>query len=157
MTEKNLYNIHDGVAGRDGGPYLDQVEAREAERRRAAVEGREPDYDHLPATAGQPLVTADQLLRLQGTSNIPSQELNRVQAAALDQYAETDTFPIEPHSVRDTTADEDHLEEAESEGAHPAVPSNPTIASVDPENEEVEGQSSTDDSNFPLDTPSDAS
>lgn len=133
MVEKNLYNALDGVAGRDGGPYLDQVEARKAETERARIEGREPDYDNMPATAGQPLVTAEQLLRLQGTSNIPSQENNNVQAEALDKFAKDDVFPIEPHSVRESTTDEDNAVEAEAVGNHPQVPANPTVTSENPD------------------------
>jgi hypothetical protein len=53
----DFYAVHDGLYGRDGGPYLDLVERTNAERQRAAREGRKPDYDNLPATAGTPLVT----------------------------------------------------------------------------------------------------
>lgn len=63
MTEPR-FNVHDGPNGRDGGPYLDQIEMREAEIRRAAAEGREPDFDNMIGTAGVPLVTADQLVKL---------------------------------------------------------------------------------------------
>jgi hypothetical protein len=132
MVEKNLYNALDGVAGRDGGPYLDQVEARKAEEVRARIEGRQPDYTNPPATAGQPLVTAEQLLRLQGTSNIPSQENNNVQAEALDKFAKDDIFPINPHSVRESTNDEDIAVEAEAVENRPQVPANPTAASENP-------------------------
>lgn len=57
-----LFNPNDGITGRDGGPYLDEVEAVEAEKRRAKVEGREPDLDNPPASAGIALSTAAQML-----------------------------------------------------------------------------------------------
>lgn len=68
-----LFNPNDNVTGRDGGPYLDEVEARTAEARRAVVEDREPDYDNPPATAGLPLLPAGQMLGIVGVNNLPSQ------------------------------------------------------------------------------------
>lgn len=133
MADVNLYNPYDGVAGRDGGPYLDQVEAIEAEKIRAQIEGREPDLDNPPATAGQPLVTADQLLALNGTSNVPSQENSRVQAAALDKFATDEVFPVSVHSLRESTPDEDADADAEKPGAHVNNPANPTVTSSNPD------------------------
>lgn len=131
--EKNLYNVLDGVAGRDGGPYLDQVEAREAEIRRAAIEGREPDLENPPATAGQPLVTSEQLIAHSGANNVPSQENNNVQAQALDKFASDSVFPIEPHSTREVTNDEVVNEDAEAVGNHDKVPANPTVKTENPD------------------------
>ena len=68
-----LFNPNDGVTGRDGGPYLDQVEAALAEERRAAVEGRKPDLENPPAHAGIPLNTAGQQAFTVGVNNNPSQ------------------------------------------------------------------------------------
>lgn len=59
---QRLYNANDGVTGRDGGPYLDEVEVRAAEERRAKIEGRKPDFDNPPATAGIQLNTAAQMV-----------------------------------------------------------------------------------------------
>lgn len=56
-----FYNQHEGLEGRMAGIYLDQVERNIAEDRRAAAEGREPDYEHAASGAGTPLVTPDQL------------------------------------------------------------------------------------------------
>lgn len=78
-----LFNPNKGVTGRDGGPYLDEVEAREAEKRRAYVEGREPDLKNPPATAGIPLVTGPQLLHALNLNNNPSQEAHN-STASLD-------------------------------------------------------------------------
>lgn len=69
----DLFNPNDNVTGRDGGPYLDEVEARNAEARRAVVEDREPDFDNPPATAGIPLVTAGRMAHTVGVNNLPSQ------------------------------------------------------------------------------------
>jgi len=41
------------MAARDGGPYLDEVELCIAETRRAAIEGREPDYEQFELSPGQ--------------------------------------------------------------------------------------------------------
>lgn len=68
-----LYNANDGLTGRDGGPYIDQVEARHAEDQRALVEGRDPDYDTMPLGPGVVYVTAAQLLASESVNNLPSQ------------------------------------------------------------------------------------
>lgn len=73
-NERALYNANDGLTGRDGGPYLDLEEDRLAEERRARVEGRKPDLDNPPASAGTVLVTAGQLLANAGVNNVPSQD-----------------------------------------------------------------------------------
>jgi hypothetical protein len=59
-----VFNPNDANGVRDGGPYLDQVELVQAETRRAAVEGREPNYDNLQPTAGVPAVTEAQLANI---------------------------------------------------------------------------------------------
>ena len=69
----DLFNPNDNVTGRDGGPYLDEVEARNAEARRAVVEKREPDFDNPPATAGIPLLTGGRIAHVNGVNNLPSQ------------------------------------------------------------------------------------
>lgn len=65
-----LFNPNDRFGARDGGPYADQVELIAAETRRAAVEGRKPDYDNLLPTAGVPVVTEAQLNTLNGVGGI---------------------------------------------------------------------------------------
>ena len=57
----NLYDANKGKTPRTGGPYLDEVQAEEAERRRARVENREPDLDNPPPYVGTRLVTASEL------------------------------------------------------------------------------------------------
>lgn len=89
-----LYNANDGVTGRDGGPYLDEIEAREAEKRRAIVEGREPDLDNPPATAGIQLNTAAQMIYGPGPVLHPSQEHMQYNHAAVGFQAAADNDEI---------------------------------------------------------------
>ena len=69
--EVGFYNVHDGIKGRDGGPYLDHIERQAAEVARARIEGREPadPWGVLPATAGSPLLVASQIIDNSWTSN----------------------------------------------------------------------------------------
>lgn len=69
-----FYNVNDGLTGRDGGPYMDQVDAEQAEIVRAKIEGRSPNLKNPPAIAGQVLVTEAQLLASGG--NIPASKQN---------------------------------------------------------------------------------
>ncbi len=59
-----VYNIHDGLKGRNGGPFLDEVQREEAEKRAARIEGRKPNLDEPEASsASDELVTAAVLLK----------------------------------------------------------------------------------------------
>jgi hypothetical protein len=89
-----LYNPHDGLTGRDGGPYLDQVEREAAEIRRAKIENREPDLENPPAVAGTPLVTGAQLAAIANPASNPSQQGNDVLAQAVDNIATNDDFAV---------------------------------------------------------------
>ena len=72
---QSLYNPNDGITGRDGGPYLDEVQAHEAEKARAIVEGRKPDLENPPATAGIQLRSAAQILTgLNTVNSVPSKQ-----------------------------------------------------------------------------------
>lgn len=92
-----MYNPHEGLTGRDGGPYLDQVENDLAEDRRAFVEGREPDYEAAKKnpSAGTPLVTGSQLLQMANPASNPSQQGNDVLAQAVDVLSVDDNFKVE--------------------------------------------------------------
>jgi hypothetical protein len=59
--KEHVFNPNTGLGVRVGGPYLDDIELREAEKRRAAIEHREPDYDNMAGCAGVPLYTAGQM------------------------------------------------------------------------------------------------
>jgi hypothetical protein len=126
---QDLYNVNDHLVGRDGGPYLDEEEARLAEIRRAKVEGREPNLDNPPASAGIQLVTAAQALasRTLDINSIPSQEGNLHTSAEevfktsvksdktlLNVRAQRDLDALEaeevPESKTDTAVSKDKLE-----------------------------------------------
>jgi hypothetical protein len=62
LEKVKFYIAQEGLATRDGGPYLDQVERESAEVWRAKVEEREPDFENASATAGTPLVTFNKLI-----------------------------------------------------------------------------------------------
>lgn len=103
MDTRPVFNQHDGLTGRDGGPYLDQVEAYNAEVQRAQVEGREPDFDNLGSTAGTPLVPAVVLKHGHNVNSIPSQ--GNVDATLL--------------AVDAAVNDEDNLLQPKGEGVFP--------------------------------------
>lgn len=65
----DLYNANHGKTPRSGGPYLDDVEQEQAEIRRAKMEGREPDLDNPPATAGTVLVPKSALVERDADKN----------------------------------------------------------------------------------------
>lgn len=115
-----LYNANDGVTGRDGGPYLDEVEAREAEKRRAIVEKREPDLDNPPATAGIQLNTAAQMIYGAGPVLHPSQEHMQYNHAAVGFQAAADNDEIlltQRSEIPDAaTEDREPLTEEEKSG-----------------------------------------
>lgn len=103
MTQP-LFNPNDSLTGRDGGPYLDLEEARVAEIRRAAVENREPS-DTFTATAGIPLVTAQELAVTATINNVPSQELSGGPVDTMVQGAVDDKdVLLQPSGERDLEA-----------------------------------------------------
>lgn len=61
LGKEYLYNPNAGLSPRVGGPYLDNLEMEEAEKRRAVFENREPNYDNMAGSAGVTLQTAGQL------------------------------------------------------------------------------------------------
>lgn len=61
-TRVDLYNANHGKSPRTGGPYLDDIQAEDAERRRAKIEDREPDLDNPPADVGTVLVPKSALV-----------------------------------------------------------------------------------------------
>lgn len=88
-----LYNPNDGLHGRDGGPYLDQVQREQAEVVIARREGREPDFENLPLTPGTPLVTADYLLDISNSVRIAG-DRDKSRAITVDPVAVVET-PVE--------------------------------------------------------------
>lgn len=131
MGEKNLYNPHEGLTGRDGGPYLDDEERRLAEIVRASKEGRKPDFDHMPATAGTPLITAAELVATANPASNPSQMNADPYAYAVDSLAKDESFPVNAFATRVETDDEKAAKKAEKENDVHSNPANATVVSVD--------------------------
>ena len=133
MSEQvNVYDPHNGLTGRDGGPYLDQEERRLAEIVRASKEDREPDFENAPATAGTPLVDAGTLVTIANPASNPSQ-MNTVDGMtnAVNLLAENEDFPVNPHSQREMTeAEKEARRMAESNDPHDN-PASPTVISED--------------------------
>lgn len=132
----NLYNPHDGLTGRDGGPYLDQEERRLAEIVRAAKEDREPDFKHAPATAGTPLVTAAVLVATANPASNPSQENADPFGLAINALADDEDFPVDAFSSREKGKDEVEQEKAAKEASLHNNPANATIVSHDEDDKE---------------------
>ena len=107
----DLYNINDGVHGRDGGPYLDVEQAKAEEVRRAAIEGREPDFTNL-VSVGAPLVTADQLIQQHNNTRISRQD--------QEKFTGEITAPVVATVVVATV--EDAPEVVEDEEVEPSEP-----------------------------------
>lgn len=99
MAEKdlNLYDVNNGVRGRDGGPYLDDEQKMRAETVRAKVEGREPDYDNPGATAGTQLRIAE--LVPDNVYANPSMQGAPGPQAILDMHADDKNFLANPVAV----------------------------------------------------------
>lgn len=111
MTQP-LFNPNDSLTGRDGGPYLDEEEARVAEERRAVIEKREPE-EKPAATAGIPLVTASELAVTATINNIPSQGVSSGPLDLMVQGAVDDKdVLLEARGERDLDA----LQATEDEG-----------------------------------------
>lgn len=125
--ETRLYNPHDNLTGRDGGPYLDIVERERAEILRAKVEDREPDYDNPPAVAGTPLVTGPQLAFMANPSANPSQSMRDPAAMAVDAMAQNDDFPV-------TSVQTVEMPDLSAPPAYNAA--DPTVRSVDEDSDE---------------------
>lgn len=119
----DLYNPNDGVTGRDGGPYLDQLQLEEAERRRAEIEGREPNFERPGSIAGVTLVDAQRLVETANNLALPSQAAHRDQVLgeALGRLAddavgaspvsfEPDSEPVTSDEPLDPAGDTFNLE-----------------------------------------------
>lgn len=72
MTEPK-FSMQDGLRGRDGGPYLDDLERRNEENIRAYRENREPDYERVNADHGSMVpghLLVDNIYSNPGSSNV---------------------------------------------------------------------------------------
>lgn len=129
MGDVSLYNVNDGLTGRDGGPYLDEEMDRNAETVRARIEGREPDYDNPGSTAGTVLVTAGTLLANNGVNNLPSTD-NSAEAkdSAVKAIADSKDNNL---NVRATVSAEDYASVDPDNLPDPSTSTNPSLVSKD--------------------------
>jgi hypothetical protein len=120
---QNLYNVNDGVYGRDGGPYLDQVEGRQQEERRAALEGREPDYDAHSVSPYVPLVTGDQLIANYNPTTLAGDDQKKFDGEITAPVIATVEVPTEDELEGDD--DENAESDAPVENDEPATDDEP--------------------------------
>lgn len=108
FRDRAFFNAQDGVTGRDGGPYLDQVERVNAEKRRAFLEGRDAESDAdllneaLPAAVGTDLRVAALVPDNRLTSNPSMRNQPGLEQAITDEtFTENQTLadPIAVLSV----------------------------------------------------------
>lgn len=111
-----LFNPNDGLHGRQGGPFLDQVQQRQQEETRAIREGREPDYDNMQPAVGMELRTEEQLLQEAIHSATPP-ELVNFKGVTAEPVIEIPDEVNEPDDDGDYVADDetDDLSEDNSE------------------------------------------
>lgn len=152
-VDRGFYNPHDGIKGRDGGPYLDFVEREAAEKIRAQREDREPVSDgSTPAVAGTPLVTAAQLIDNSTTSNVSRANAPGFERALSDETFGANDFLADPVSVLPvsdgTEAPDDDVSPAD-DGAPSGTPG-PADSELSPEDAELAGAdtASEDPDNF---------
>ena len=135
-----LFNPNDGLTGRNGGPYLDEVQAQQDEVRRAKVEGREPDLEKPGANAGIQLSTAAQMLASLSVTNAPSMEnarseaLAKAYADAYDQDALKATITDEVPDTSDQPTIQDLGDDVE---LNPTDPNAPADAKSDAKDESL--------------------
>jgi hypothetical protein len=110
----NLYNPNDGRNGRGqriNGPYLDELQLRDAEDKRAVVEGREPNYDNMAGCASVTLVTAEQLPLhpvVASKFNEPERQLsvNENLVVGTTVVAIPQEIPVAPEEVKSERTDD---------------------------------------------------
>lgn len=124
MVDKQaLYNANDGLTGRSGGPYLDQKEMEDAEVLRAKAEGRKPDLDNPPASAGVLLVTGSWLLANHGVNNLPSESTAGVNGeVAVKALADDKNTNLKVHSFRAVREDGTDVKTGKSDTPKPTPP-----------------------------------
>lgn len=113
-----LFNPNEGLFGRQGGPFLDDVERKEAETVRAYREGREPNYENMQPSVGDQLRTEEQILQ---------EQINGVNPPTLDELKDFKgvTAPViveVPDEVNEPDEDGDYVDdEDEDEVPNPDV------------------------------------
>lgn len=97
-----FFNANEGLHGRQGGPFLDDVQRRQQEEVRAVREGREPDYENMQPAVGDPLVTEEQLLQ-QSIQSAEPYELTNFEGVTAAPLVEVDI----PEETEDEEVNED--------------------------------------------------
>ena len=92
--------------GRDGGPYADEVDARQREVNRARAEGREPDLDNPPPFVGNQIRTSrtveDNVFSNPSMANAPGPIEQREGASVVDEAhyrVDPGTLPVDTRTV----------------------------------------------------------
>lgn len=88
-----LFNPNEGLFGRQGGPFLDDVNRKRQEDIRAYREGREPDYENMQPGVGDQLRTEEQLLQEQinGVNPPTLEELKDFKGVTAKPVVDTDS------------------------------------------------------------------
>lgn len=115
----DLYNINDGLFGRDGGPYLDQEQQRAQEVVNARREGRQPEFDNLPLTSGIVPVRLGELAQSHAMFRIAGQEALEGESVLAEPVTKTQNFKDEGAEARTVAAAEQEKEEREVRADEP--------------------------------------
>jgi hypothetical protein len=116
VEDLTLHNPNDGLYGRTGGPYLDEVEAQAAEINRARVEGRKPDLANPGAYAGIPLQTKRQQIVGYNPTTLAGDEAREGEDFAAPVY---DKIPGEVVKSLNTPRDTEGRETTDDENRTP--------------------------------------
>lgn len=142
-VSRDLFNVNDGLTGRDGGPYLDEVEQREGEKKRAAVEKRQPDLENPGPVAGTVLVTGQRLLQQDVVANIPSQDDKDVLGVMISKHVSGEDFvPNSQGTVPDQEEIDKVLKDAQDNPVESELASDSRAVPV-PVNDESESPNQT--------------
>lgn len=107
MATEDLYNVNDGIHGRDGGPYLDQEEAKVWEIQQAKREGVEPDLENPRPYPGEVLVNRHQLV--QSFVNTRTAGDDTKDDSIIDAPVRVANVPVpEPETAEDKDIDTDN-------------------------------------------------
>lgn len=121
-----LFNPNEGLHGRQGGPFLDNVQRRQAEETRAIREGREPDYENMQPYVGDQLRTEEQLLQEAIHSATPPEltKFEGITAAPVLEVADEDmaSDPEDPAVKEQEENEETHKGDDPNDPRDPAAP-----------------------------------
>ena len=107
-----LFNPNEGLFGRQGGPFLDDVNRKRQEDIRAYKEGREPNYENMQPGVGDSLRTEEQLLQ---------EQINGVNPPTLEELKDFKGVVAKPVVNTDGGDDEPESESVDVSGSDPFV------------------------------------